>query len=66
MDYGSTYGFSTRTRAGSWWVIDDAGKSRLVLRYNNGSEESAIIEDRDGQTFLDDERFYMMRNSRCR
>ena len=42
------------------------GKNRLMLRYNNGREESAIIEDRNGQTFLDDQRFYMMKNNRCR
>lgn len=66
FDYGSTYGFSTRTRSGSWWVMDDAGNSRVVLRYDNGREQSAIIEDRNGQTFLDDQRYYMMRNNRCR
>jgi hypothetical protein len=66
MDTGSTFGYSTRTRSGSWKVIDDAGKSRLILRYGNGREESAMIEDRNGQTFLDDQRYYMMRNNRCR
>ena len=66
LDYGSTYGFSARTRSGSWEVMDDAGKSRLILHYSNGREESAIIEDRNGQTFLDNQRFYMMRNNRCR
>jgi hypothetical protein len=66
LDSGSTYGFSATTRSGSWKVMDDAGKSRLILRYGNGREESAIIEDRNGQTFLDNQRFYMMRNNRCR
>lgn len=66
LDSGSTYGFSTRTRTGSWRVVDDAGKSRLIMRYGNGREESAIIEDRNGQTFLNDQRYYMMRNNRCR
>lgn len=65
-DSVSTFGFSARTRSGSWGIVDDAGKSRLLLHYNNGREESAIIEDRNGQTFLDGQRFYMMRNNRCR
>jgi hypothetical protein len=65
-DSVSTFGFSARTRSGSWEIVDDAGKSRLLLHYSNGREESAIIEDRNGQTFLDDQRFYMMRNNRCR
>ena len=66
LDSGSAYGFSARTRSGSWKVMDDAGKSRLILRYGNGREQTAIIEDRNGQTFLDNQRFYMMRNNRCR
>ncbi len=65
-DSGSSFGYSGKTRSGSWTVVDDDGKSRLMMRYSNGREESAIIEDRSGQTFLDDQRFYMMRNNRCR
>jgi hypothetical protein len=65
-DTFSTFGFSARTRSGLWEIVDDAGKSRLLLHYSNGREESAIIEDRNGQTFLDGQRFYMMRNNRCR
>ena len=65
-DSVSTFGFSARTRSGSWEIVDEAGKSRLLLHNSNGREESAIIEDRNGQTFLDGQRFYMMRNNRCR
>jgi len=65
-DSGSSFGYSGKTRSGSWTVADEDGKSRLMMRYSNGREESAIIEDRSGQTFLDDQRFYMMRNNRCR
>ena len=65
-DSVSTFGFSARTRSGSWEIVDEAGKSRLLLHYSNGRDESAIIEDRSGQTFLDGQRFYMMRNNRCR
>jgi hypothetical protein len=65
-DSASVFGYSTKSRSGLWTVVDDDGKSRLMLRYNDGREESAVIEDRDGRTFLDDQRFYMMRNNRCR
>jgi hypothetical protein len=65
-DSGASVGFSGRTRSGSWDVVDDDGNSRLVMQYADGREKSAIIEDRDGQTLLDGQRFYMMRNSRCR
>ncbi len=66
FDSGSSFGFSTRTGTGAWTVVDDDGKSRLMLRYSDGSEESAVVEDRNGQTYLDEKRFYMMRNHRCR
>jgi hypothetical protein len=65
-DSGSAFGFSTKTRSGSWQVIDDKDKSRLVLFYSDGGEESTIIEDRNGQTILNGQRYYMMRNNRCR
>ncbi|NNL07034.1 MAG: hypothetical protein HKO86_04855 [Gammaproteobacteria bacterium] len=65
-DSGASVGFSGRTRSGSWEVVDDEGNSRLVMQYADGREKSAIIEDREGQTLLDGQRFYMMRNSRCR
>ena len=65
-DLGSSFGFSTKTRSGSWQVVDDKDKSRLVLLYSDGGEESAIIEDMNGQTILNGQRYYMMRNNRCR
>jgi len=65
-DSGSAFGFSAKTRSGSWRVIDDKDKTRLVLLYSDGGEESAIIEDRNGQTILNGQRYYMMRNNRCR
>ena len=65
-DSGSSFGFSGRTRTGSWSVADDGDNSRLVLQYNDGRESSALIEDRSGQTFLDGQRYFMMKNNRCR
>ena len=65
-DSGASVGFSGKTRSGSWEVVDEDGNSRLVMQYADGRDKSAIIEDRDGQTLLDGQRFYMMKNSRCR
>jgi hypothetical protein len=66
FDSGSAFGFATKSKSGLWTVDDDDGASRLMLRYSNGREESALLEDRNGRTFLDGQRYYMMRNNRCR
>ncbi len=63
---GSAFGFSTKTGSGSWKVVDGNVGSRLMLLYSDGSEESAIIEERDGRAYLDGRRYAIMRNNRCR
>ena len=65
-DSGSAFGYSGRTRSGMWDVVDDQGTIRLVLRYSNGRESSASIEDRGGEVYLDGQRYRAMRNPRCR
>lgn len=65
-DTGSAFGYSGRTRSGLWDVVDDQGQVRLILRYSNGRERTAVIEDRGGQIYLDGKRYRAMRNSRCR
>lgn len=65
-DTGSSFGFSSRTGSGAWTVADVGGMSLLKLRHGDGNEESIVIEDRNGKTFLDGQRYYMMRNHRCR
>jgi hypothetical protein len=66
FDTGSAFGFAAKSKSGLWTVVDDNGASRLMLRYSDGREESALLEDRNGRTFLDGQRYYMMRNHRCR
>lgn len=66
FDSGSAFGYSTKSKSGLWTVADDDGASRLMLRYSDGREDSAMLEDRSGRTFLDGQRYYMMRNNRCR
>ncbi len=65
-DSGSAFGYSGRTRSGMWDVVDDEGRTRLVLRYSNGRESSAVIEDRGGEVYLDGQHYRAMRNPRCR
>ena len=65
-DSGSAMGYSTKTRSGVWRVVDDNGNSRLLLLYNDGDRESAVIEDRGGQIFLDGRRYSRLRKNSCR
>lgn len=65
-DTGSAFGFSSKSKSGSWEVVDVDGESRLVLYYGDGSEESAAIEDRDGRFYLDGRRYIIARTQYCR
>jgi hypothetical protein len=66
FDSGSAFGYSTKSKSGLWTVADGDGASRLMLRYSDGREDAAILEDRNGRTFLDGQRYSMMSNNRCR
>lgn len=65
-DSGSAMGHSTRTRSGFWNVVDDDGKTRLLLNYNDGRDVSVVIEDLNGQILLDGRRFHRLRKHTCR
>ena len=65
-DSAANMGYSTKTRSGIWEVVDDDGNSRLLLFYNDGPNESAIIEKRDGRIFLDGRYYDKLRKNRCR
>jgi len=65
-DSGAAFGYSTKSRTGTWEVVDDDGKSRLLLLYSDGRRESAIIEGKSGQIYLDGQRYYMLRKNSCR
>jgi hypothetical protein len=45
---------------------DEANKVVLALHYRNGREDHKTIEDRMGRTYLDGQRYFMLRNDRCR
>ena len=63
---GSYIGFRHKQKSGDWYVIsDDKDKPILVLRDRHNRENHISIEDRMGQTFLDGQRYFMLRNDRC-
>lgn len=65
-DSTTMFGFSTSRNSGDWDIATVRGRTQIVLYYGNGRESRANIEDRDGETWIDDKRYYMIENSRCR
>lgn len=65
-DGGEMFGFSSSRASGEWELRTVQGRTQLVLYYSSGRERRAIIEDREGETWIDDTRYYMIENSRCR
>ena len=64
---GSFMDFSRKQKSGRWYVTDDeANKVVLALHYRNGREDHKTIEDRMGRTYLDGQRYFILRNDRCR
>jgi hypothetical protein len=60
------FGFSNSKDSGEWELKNVQGGTQLVLYYNNGRESRAGIEDRNGETWVDGTRYYMIENNRCR
>jgi hypothetical protein len=65
-DGNTMFGFSNSRNSGEWELKTVPGGTQLVLYYNNGRESRASIEDRDGETWVDGTRYYMIENNRCR
>lgn len=65
-DNATMFGFSNSRDSGEWGIRTVQGRTQLVLYYGNGRENWANIEDRDGETWIDDSRYYMIENRRCR
>ena len=65
-DGDASFGFSSSMDSGEWDLWNVQGGTQLVLFYNNGRERRANIEDRNGETWIDDTRYYMIENRRCR
>lgn len=65
-DGNTMYGFSNSRDSGEWDVLTVQGATQLVLYYNNGREKRANIEDRDGETWIDNTRYHVIENRRCR
>ena len=63
---GSSFGHSAKSRSGVWEVIVEDGTSKLHLHYNDGRNESAVIEDRSRRIFIDDRPYSRLRKNSCR
>lgn len=65
-DGGVMFGFSSSSESGDWELRKVRGRTQLVLYYGNGRERRANIEDRDGETWINGVRYFMIENNRCR
>lgn len=55
----SAYGSSTSAGEGTWSAVKgDQGRALLRLRFNDGSVRDYLLENRDGSTYLNNERWY--------
>lgn len=65
-DVASSFGMSTKQVSGMWIVTEVDGANQLLLRKRDSEERRMLIEDRNGETYLDGKRYYMLENRRCR
>ena len=65
-DAAFSYGVSTQYVSGMWTVIEVDGANQLLLRKRDNQERRMLIEDRNGATFLDGRRYFLLENRRCR
>jgi hypothetical protein len=49
----------TKQAKGTWQIYAQAGKPLLETRYDNGQTETSILEDRNGQTFVNGKRWFV-------
>ncbi len=45
--------------AGTWRIYAKDGRAILEMKYENGQTESSILEDRNGQTFINGKRVFV-------
>jgi len=60
LDVGGAFGSGSGRSSGTgqWSVIGSDSDARLRLRFDDGSEWTPTISDRDGQTFLENTRYF--------
>ena len=54
------------TVAGAWEIIPTRLRVDLVLRFENGKSESYRLSRTDQETYLDEQRYFVLPNDRCR
>ncbi len=61
----SAYGSSNSAGEGTWTAVKgEQGRSLLRLRFNDGSVRDYLLDDRDGSTYLNNERWYRTNKER--
>lgn len=61
----SAYGSSSSAGEGTWSAVKgEQGRSLLRLRFNDGSIRDYLLEDREGSTYLNNERWYRTNRER--
>ena len=69
VDVGGTGGYSGGADggAGSWRIVEQGNVVGIELRWNNGNVGQALLEYRDGGTYVDGQRMYVTNdNTSCR
>ncbi len=69
VDVGGTGGYSGGTDggAGTWRIVEQGNVVGIELRWNNGNVGQALLEYRDGGTYVDGQRMYVTSdNTSCR
>lgn len=61
----SAYGSSSSAGEGTWSAVKgEQGQSMLRLRFNDGSVRDYLLDNRDGSTYLNNERWYRTNRER--
>ncbi len=63
-DDAFAYGVSAQQVSGIWTVVEVDGANHLLLRKRD-KEKRLLLEDRNGATFLNGKRYFMLENQRC-
>ena len=57
---------ATDRMAGTWKIVPTQLRADLVFMFEDGKSESYRLNRRDQETYLDDQRYFVLPNERCR
>jgi len=61
----SVYAHGSNNGSGRWRLQSITGKPHIVFNYYSGDSEEYSLEDRDGQTWLNGTRYFVVENNQC-